>query len=125
MSAATAAPTGRLDACESHGRWATFFCGAVLRPNVSERTRAHVYVSGRVQGVFFRATTRDRADEVGVDGWVKNLPDGRVEAVFEGTEAQVEELVEFCRTGSPSASVEDVEVAYGEPEGLEGFEIRR
>jgi len=88
------------------------------------RTRAHVLVSGRVQGVYFRATTRDRAREAGVDGWVRNLPDGRVEAVFEGPEDAVESMVAFCQEGSPAASVEDVEVEYGDPEGIEGFEVR-
>ena len=92
---------------------------------MSDRTRAHVFVSGRVQGVFFRATTRDTAREQGVDGWVKNLADGRVEAVFEGSEESVEAMVEFCHEGSPQAQVRDVEVEYGDPEGLDGFEIRR
>jgi len=91
---------------------------------MSDRTRAHVFVSGRVQGVFFRATTRDRATEHGVDGWVKNLDDGRVEAVFEGSEDAVEAMVEFCHEGSPQAHVEDIEVEYEEPEGLDDFEIR-
>jgi len=90
-----------------------------------DRTRAHVYVSGRVQGVFFRATTRDRAREVGADGWVRNLADGRVEAVFEGSPEQVEAMVDFCHEGSPAASVSDVEVEEEPSEGLEGFEIRR
>lgn len=66
---------------------------------MSERTRAHVFVSGSVQGVYFRATTRDRAREVGVDGWVRNLDDGRVEAVFEGPRADVETMVAFCHEG--------------------------
>ncbi|WP_136686591.1 acylphosphatase [Halorhabdus amylolytica] len=91
---------------------------------MSERTRAHVFVSGRVQGVFFRATTRERAAEHGVDGWVKNLDDGRVEAVFEGPEEAVEAMIAFCQEGSPQASVEDVETEYEEPTGLDGFEIR-
>jgi len=91
----------------------------------SERTRVHVYVSGRVQGVFFRATTRETARERGVDGWVRNLDDGRVEAVFEGPEAAVDALVEFCHQGSPAANVTEVEVNRTEPEGLAGFEIRR
>jgi acylphosphatase len=89
------------------------------------RTRAHVFVSGRVQGVYYRANTRDAARERGVDGWVKNLADGRVEAVFEGPEDAVEEMVEWCHTGSPAAAVEDVEVEYGDPAGEDGFEIRR
>ena len=92
---------------------------------MSDRTRAHVYVTGRVQGVFFRATTRERAAEQGVDGWVKNLPDGRVEAVFEGEADAVEAMVEFCHEGSPKARVEDVSVDYEQPENLDGFGIRR
>ena len=87
-------------------------------------TRAHVFVSGRVQGVYFRATTRDEAREAGVDGWVRNLPDGRVEAVFEGAEDAVASMVEFCHEGSSAANVEGVEVEYGEPEGVDGFEVR-
>jgi acylphosphatase len=88
------------------------------------RTRAHVFVSGRVQGVYYRATTRETARERGVDGWVKNLDDGRVEAVFEGEEAAVEAMVEFCHGGSERAEVTDVDVTYGDPEGLDGFEVR-
>ncbi|WP_135822667.1 acylphosphatase [Halostella litorea] len=92
---------------------------------MSERTRAHVFVSGRVQGVYFRATTRETAEEAGVDGWVRNRQDGRVEAVFEGAEEAVESMVEFCHEGSEMATVEDVEVEYGEPQGEDGFRIRR
>lgn len=91
---------------------------------MSDRTRAHVYVSGKVQGVYFRATTRDRAREVGVDGWVRNLDDGRVEAVFEGTEADVETLVDFCHEGSDAARVEDVEVTDEQPQGEDGFRVQ-
>ncbi len=90
-----------------------------------ERTRAHVFVSGKVQGVFYRATTRDTARERDVDGWVRNLSDGRVEAVFEGSEDAVESMVEWCHTGSPAASVDGVEVEYGDPEGEDGFTVRR
>ena len=89
------------------------------------RTRAHVFVSGTVQDVFYRANTRDAANEHGVSGWVRNLDDGRVEAVFEGDESSVEAVVEWCHTGSPRARVEAVEVEYEEPNGIEGFEIRR
>ena len=88
------------------------------------RTRAHVFVTGRVQGVYYRATTRETAQDQGVDGWVKNLDDGRVEAVFEGEEADVEAMVEFCHEGSNRANVTDVEVTYEVPEGLQGFEVR-
>ncbi|WP_262176331.1 acylphosphatase [Haloarcula laminariae] len=87
------------------------------------RKRAHVYVTGRVQGVFFRATTRDTAQERGVDGWVKNLDDGRVEAVFEGDPEAVDAMVDFCYEGSEMASVSTVEVSEEEPEGIDGFEI--
>jgi acylphosphatase len=91
----------------------------------TDRARAHVFVSGRVQGVYFRATTRDTAREHGVDGWVRNLEDGRVEAVFEGPRDAVETLVAFCETGSPAASVDNVAVDYEEPTGADGFRVRR
>ena len=91
---------------------------------MADRTRAHVFVSGKVQGVYYRATTRDTAREKGVDGWVRNLEDGRVEAVFEGPEEAVESMVEWCHTGSPAADVEDVAVEYEEPQAEDGFEIR-
>ncbi|WP_435124982.1 acylphosphatase [Halobaculum sp. D14] len=91
----------------------------------ADRVRAHVNVSGKVQGVFYRANTRDTAREHGVDGWVKNLDDGRVEAVFEGPRSDVETMIEWCHTGSPAASVSDVDVEYGEPTGVTGFEVRR
>jgi len=89
------------------------------------RTRAHVFVSGTVQGVFYRANTRDVASEYGVSGWVRNLDDGRVEAVFEGNESSVEAVIEWCHVGSPQAHVESVAVEYEEPNGIEGFEIPR
>jgi len=91
---------------------------------MADRTRAHVYVSGRVQGVYYRATTRDTAREKGVDGWVRNLDDGRVEAVFEGPEDAVREMVAWCETGSKAADVDDVDATYEEPEGVDGFEVR-
>lgn len=83
-----------------------------------------VVVSGSVQGVFYRSEARERARERGVAGWVRNLPDGRVEAVFEGPDEAVDAMVGWCREGTPMARVDDVEVAREEPEGLEGFEIR-
>ena len=81
-------------------------------------------VSGRVQGVFFRDTTRRRAEAAGVAGWVGNRADGAVEAVFEGDPAAVEEMVEFCRRGPSRAEVASVEVEEEQPEGLSGFEVR-
>jgi acylphosphatase len=89
------------------------------------RARAHVFVSGTVQGVAYRASTREAAHDRGVGGWVRNLEDGRVEAVFEGEEEDVEGMVEWCRTGSRAADVESVEHESEEPEGLDGFEVRR
>ena len=79
--------------------------------------RAHVYVSGLVQGVFFRWHTREEALRLGVKGWVRNLPDGRVEAVFEGEKEAVEQMLEFCRRGPPGAEVENVEVRWEKPTG--------
>ena len=86
--------------------------------------RKRVVVRGRVQGVFFRDSTRDQAQSAGVAGWVANRGDGGVEAVFEGPSADVERMVEFCRSGPSSADVDDVEVSDDEPEGLEGFYVR-
>ena len=91
---------------------------------MTDRTRAHVYVSGKVQGVYFRATTREEARKQDVDGWVRNHDDGRVDAVFEGPEEDVESLIEFCHQGSKAARVDDVEVSYEEPQGEDGFRVR-
>lgn len=76
------------------------------------KVRAHVYVSGRVQGVFFRDYTRRMANKYGVTGWVKNLPDGRVEAVFEGEEEDVKKMIDWCHKGSPASRVDSVEVSF-------------
>jgi acylphosphatase len=85
--------------------------------------RRRVIVHGRVQGVFFRDTTRRMASTRGVAGWVRNNPGGTVEAVFEGAEDAVGSMVRFCEQGPRGASVERVEVLEEEPEGLDGFEI--
>jgi acylphosphatase len=81
------------------------------------KTRAHVYISGRVQGVFFRACTRDEAKRLGLTGWVRNTADGRVEAVFEGEESAVDAMVSWCHKGSQYSRVEDVEVRREEYRG--------
>ncbi len=86
--------------------------------------RRRVVVTGRVQGVFFRETTRRTADAADVAGWVSNRDDGAVEAVFEGEPAAVEQLIEYVRRGPSGAEVESVEVAEEDPEGLSGFEVR-
>ena len=85
---------------------------AILREDGTMKTRAHVYISGRVQGVFFRARTMERALRLDVRGWISNLPDGRVEAVFEGEEDAVKSIVEFCRHGPRSAVVTGFEVQW-------------
>jgi acylphosphatase len=85
--------------------------------------RRRVVVRGRVQGVFFRDTMRRMATARGVAGWVRNTPEGTVEAAFEGTLDAVESMVDFCEQGPRGASVERVEVAEEEPVGEEGFRI--
>ena len=89
------------------------------------RLRRRVIVSGRVQGVFFRDSTRREAERVGVSGWVRNLDDGTVEAVFEGEHDAVQAALDFCRRGPERARVDDVVCFPGEPlEGLDHFEVR-
>ncbi len=81
------------------------------------KKRAHLFVSGRVQGVFFRAETRDLARRLGVTGWVRNLWDGRVEAVFEGEGWAVERMVSWCHRGPRGAHVDNVDVTYEDYSG--------
>ena len=90
-----------------------------------EHLRAHVIVHGLVQGVWFRASTRDEADRLGVSGWVRNLPDGSVEAVFEGDKKKVEEVVGWCHRGPSGAKVSKVEIVW-EPytREFDHFDIR-
>ena len=91
-------------------------------PNDPRRTRA--LVSGRVQGVSFRDSTREKAQALGLSGWVRNLPDGSVEAVFEGGGDRVEEMLSWCEEGPPSARVRHVSAEDEEPGNLQGFEVR-
>jgi len=87
-------------------------------------TRAHIYVTGKVQGVFFSQNTKRQAQSRGVCGWVSNLPDGRVEALFEGEEAAVKEVVDYCRHGPSFAKVDNFEVVFEEFKGeFAGFRI--
>jgi acylphosphatase len=89
-----------------------------------QAVRAHLFISGRVQGVNFRYYTQRKAQELGLTGWVRNLWDSRVEAVFEGEEQAVRRAVDWCRVGPPSAWVEDVEVTYEPPTGeFGGFRV--
>ena len=86
--------------------------------------RRRVVADGKVQGVYFRDSTQERADELGVAGWVMNRADGGVEAVFEGPEQAVEEMVAFCGSGPGHAQVSSLDVSEEDPAGLAGFEIR-
>jgi acylphosphatase len=87
-------------------------------------SRAHIFFAGRVQGVFFRSFTQNQAIRLGLGGWVKNLRDGRVEAVFEGEKDLVEEAVRACRKGPAGSMVRDTEVLWEDASGENGFEIR-
>jgi acylphosphatase len=91
---------------------------------MSDAVRRRVVVRGHVQGVFFRDSARREADRREVSGWVTNRPDGAVEAVLEGSAADVEALVQFCSTGPRGADVRDIEVSEEPPEGLSGFTVR-
>ena len=90
-----------------------------------DTVRAHVFVSGLVQGVNFRWYTEQHARSKDVSGWVRNLDDGRVEAVFEGARASVEGMVTWCNEGPRHARVSHVEVVWEDPEGLSGFDLDR
>lgn len=88
--------------------------------------RAHVFVSGMVQGVNFRAHTQRKADALGLMGFVRNLADGRVEAVFEGPEAELKGMVAWCQRGPNTAHVDHVEVAWGNCQSeFQDFSVRR
>jgi acylphosphatase len=75
--------------------------------------RLEIVISGRVQGVWFRASTRDEALRLELRGWVRNLPDGRVGAVFEGEEDRLRQMLDWCRRGPPGARVDNVEATWG------------
>ncbi len=86
---------------------------------------ARVIVSGRVQGVSFRAATAKEARALGLTGWVRNMQDGRVEAVFEGGKEKIEEMLAWCRKGPPAAKVTGLEIVYEKPgEAFAGFAVR-
>jgi len=86
--------------------------------------RVHVVVAGEVQGVGYRYTMRIVAREIGVDGWVRNLADGTVEAEVEGTDAQVDEVLAWMAQGPPGSRVEQAQVSDARPTGARGFEVR-
>ena len=77
---------------------------------MAEKARVHIFVSGRVQGVFFRLAAKKKADKLGLTGWVKNLADGKVEAVFEGDKDKIEEMLQWAKRGPFLAKVENLEI---------------
>ncbi|MEM7715316.1 MAG: acylphosphatase [Cyanobacteria bacterium P01_A01_bin.68] len=93
--------------------------------NLPKQTHAHAFILGKVQGVGYRYSTMNEAKRLGLNGWVRNLPDSRVEAVFEGESEVVEKMIRWCHQGPIAAVVKDVLVEYSEAEGLQGFEIIR
>lgn len=80
--------------------------------DTKKKTRAHVFIKGKVQGVYFRQNTRQVATKHRVTGWVCNLGDGRVEAVFEGYKSDVSKVIEWCHIGPPNSRVDDVDVRF-------------
>ena len=87
--------------------------------------RLHVLISGRVQGVFFRASTCEQANRLSLRGWVRNIPDGRVEAVFEGEEERLEKMLHWCHQGPPGSLPEGVKSRWGKWAGeFRDFRIR-
>ncbi len=88
--------------------------------------RVHVFVSGRVQGVFFRSGTKKKALELGLSGWVRNLADGRVEAVFEGKKKEIDMMIEWCKKGPEYANVTGIEIVHEDNAGeFDGFSLLR
>jgi acylphosphatase len=89
------------------------------------KTRAHLFISGNVQGVFFRSYTRQEANKKNVKGWVRNLPDGRVEVVLEGEEEAVRKIIELCRKGPSYARVKGIKIKWEDYKGeFKSFKIR-
>lgn len=89
-------------------------------------TRAHIFVKGKVQGVYYRVWVRAQAKKLGLTGWVKNLADGRVEAVFEGPKDRIEEVISNCEIGPNVAGVKHIDIKWEKVSGEHtGFEIER
>ncbi|MCK4520712.1 acylphosphatase [Candidatus Parcubacteria bacterium] len=92
---------------------------------MDKRTRVHLFISGRVHGVFFRESTRIKAQQLGINGWVKNLNDGRVEAVFEGEDEKIKKIIKWARQGPIISRVDDIEIKEEKYENkFKNFEIR-
>jgi len=91
---------------------------------MSDTAAVHLFVQGRVQGVFYRAKTQKKAEALELAGWVKNCSDGSVEIHAEGSKVKLEELIEWCRRGPALAKVSNVDLSWVEAEGLHSFDIR-
>ena len=90
-----------------------------------ERARVHLHISGKVQGVYYRVTAADEARRLGLTGWVRNLPDGRVEAVAEGSRRHLDRFVAWCRHGPPAAEVSNIDTTWADATGdLEPFQVQ-
>lgn len=88
-------------------------------------SRVHLLIKGRVQGVYYRAFTRDIANQLGLAGWVRNLPGGEVEVLLEGERDHIERAIKHCHSGPPGASVDGIEVIWEDYQGdMRGFQIR-
>ncbi|MBD3354894.1 acylphosphatase [Candidatus Woesearchaeota archaeon] len=89
------------------------------------KSRIHLIIKGRVQGVFFRANTQKHAEKLNLEGWVKNLPDGNVEVVAEGEKEKIKDFISFCRKGPSSARVDDIDIRWEDYTGeFKSFSIR-
>jgi len=89
------------------------------------KSNIHVIIKGRVQGVWFRASTKQKAEQLDITGWVRNTADGHVEAIFEGEENNIREMLEWCHHGPPMAEIEKVEVKNQmATNGFNGFTIK-
>ena len=88
------------------------------------KSNVHVIISGQVQGVWFRASTKQKAQELGLTGWVRNTNDGAVEAIFEGEEEIVNKMIDWCYNGPPLAKVENIKLKKQQTIGFNNFEIR-
>jgi len=89
------------------------------------KSTVHVVISGRVQGVWFRANTKQKAEQLGMTGWVRNTADGKVEALFEGDEKHIQEMIDWCHRGPPMAQIDNVEITeQSSSNGFDGFSIK-
>ena len=86
--------------------------------------KANILVSGRVQGVFYRASTREKALELGIKGWVMNKPDGSVYIAAEAEESKLDQFIEWCKKGPMMAKVDNIDISHQSPEGFSSFEVR-